>query len=47
MEQEFYIPKLELVPICIRPVRRPQAQPQAEAVTDGRADHWQYDLLAS
>ena len=24
MEQEFYIPKLGLVPICIRPVR-PQA----------------------
>ena len=35
MEQEFYIPKLELVPICLRPVRRPQA------VAD---HHDQYDL---
>ena len=37
MEQEFYIPKLELVPICIRPVRRPQAVTVAD-------HHDQYDL---
>ena len=37
MEQEFYIPKLGLIPICIRPVR-PVADQYDRPVTD------QYDL---
>ena len=37
MEQEFYIPKLGLIPMCIRPVR-PVADQYDRPVTD------QYDL---
>ena len=36
MEQEFYIPKLGLIPICIRPVR---------PVTDQYGRCWRAKLL--